>query len=104
MYAMVDRDDDLALGVKSTAILFGDSDRAIIGLLQIMLLICLLMVGYQAELGLLYYLGVLAAGAFCAYQQQLIRFRDREGCFQAFLNNNWLGAAVFLGILLDYVL
>jgi len=104
MYAMVDRDDDLALGVKSTAILFGDSDRAIIGLLQIMLLICLLMVGYQAELGLFYYLGVLAAGAFCAYQQQLIRFRDREGCFQAFLNNNWLGAAVFLGILLDYVL
>ncbi|MGD8311095.1 MAG: 4-hydroxybenzoate octaprenyltransferase [Gammaproteobacteria bacterium] len=104
MYAMVDRDDDLALGVKSTAILFGEADREIIGLLQVMLLICLLMVGYQAELGLYYYLGVLAAAGFAAYQQQLIRFRDREGAFQAFLNNNWLGAAVFLGILLNYTI
>jgi 4-hydroxybenzoate polyprenyltransferase len=103
MYAMVDRDDDLALGVKSTAILFGDSDREIIGLLQVMLVICLLMVGHQANLGVFYYLGVAAAAGFAMYQQHLIRFRDREGCFQAFLNNNWLGTAVFLGILLDYM-
>ena len=104
MYAMVDREDDLALGVKSTAILFGDSDRQIVGLLQIMVLLCLLMIGRQAELGGIYYLGVLAAAALFAYQQFLIRFRTREGCFQAFLNNNWVGAAVFLGILLDYML
>ena len=104
MYAMVDREDDLALGVKSTAILFGDSDRQIVGLLQIMVLLCLLMIGRQAELGSIYYLGVLAAAVLFAYQQFLIRFRTREGCFQAFLNNNWVGAAVFLGILLDYML
>jgi len=104
MYAMVDREDDLALGVKSTAILFGDSDRQIVGLLQIMVLLCLLMIGRQAELGGIFYLGVLAAAALFAYQQFLIRFRTREGCFQAFLNNNWVGAAVFLGILLDYLL
>ena len=104
MYAMVDREDDLALGVKSTAILFGYSDRQIVGLLQIMVLLCLLMIGRQAELGGIFYLGVLAAAALFAYQQFLIRFRTREGCFQAFLNNNWVGAAVFLGILLDYLL
>ena len=104
MCAMVDREDDLALGVKSTAILFGDSDRQIVGLLQIMVLLCLLMIGRQAELGGIFYLGVLAAAALFAYQQILIRFRTREGCFQAFLNNNWVGAAVFLGILLDYLL
>jgi 4-hydroxybenzoate polyprenyltransferase len=104
MYAMVDREDDLALGVKSTAILFGDSDRQIVGLLQIMVLLCLLMIGRQAELGGIYYLGVLMATALFAYQQFLIRYRTREGCFQAFLNNNWVGAVVFLGILLDYTL
>jgi 4-hydroxybenzoate polyprenyltransferase len=103
MYAMVDRMDDIALGVKSTAILFGESDRQIIGLIQAMLLVCLLMIGHQAELGLIYYLGVCAAAVLAAYQQYLIRFREREACFQAFLNNNWFGAVVFLGILLDYM-
>jgi len=102
MYAMVDRMDDIALGVKSTAILFGESDRQIIGLIQLMLLVCLVMIGYQAELGWIYYLGVGAAAALAAYQQYLIRFREREACFRAFLNNNWFGAAVFLGMLLDY--
>ncbi len=104
MYAMVDRMDDIALGVKSTAILFGDSDRQIIGLIQGMLLVCLVMIGYQAELGWVYYLGVCAAAALAGYQQYLIRFREREACFRAFLNNNWFGAVVFLGILLDYML
>jgi 4-hydroxybenzoate polyprenyltransferase len=103
MYAMVDREDDLVLGVKSTAILFGESDRLIIGIIQALLLVCLLMIGHQAELGVMYYLGVLVAGGLAVYQQYLIRFREREGCFQAFLNNNWLGAAVFVGILLDYL-
>jgi 4-hydroxybenzoate polyprenyltransferase len=104
MYAMVDRMDDIALGVKSTAILFGESDRQIIGLIQVLLLVCLIMIGYQAELGWIYYLGVCAAAALAGYQQYLIRFREREACFRAFLNNNWLGAAVFVGILLDYML
>jgi 4-hydroxybenzoate polyprenyltransferase len=104
MYAMVDRMDDIALGVKSTAILFGESDRQIIGLIQGMLLVCLLMIGHQAELGWIYYLGVCLAAALAGYQQYLIRFREREACFRAFLNNNWFGAVVFLGILLDYML
>ena len=104
MYAMVDREDDLVLGVKSTAILFGDADRQIIGIIQVMVLVCLLMIGYQAKLGLYYYGGVLVAAALAAYQQGLIRYREREGCFRAFLNNNWFGAAVFTGLLLDYLM
>ena len=104
MYAMVDRDDDLVLGVKSTAILFGDSDRQIIGIIQAMLLVCLLMIGHQAELGVYYFAGVFVAAGMAVYQQALIRYREREGCFRAFLNNNWFGAAVFMGLLLDYLL
>lgn len=103
MYAMVDRDDDLVLGVKSTAILFGESDRYIIGIIQAMVLVCLLMIGHQAELGLYYFAGVFVASGMAVYQQALIRYREREGCFRAFLNNNWFGAAVFLGLLLDYL-
>jgi 4-hydroxybenzoate polyprenyltransferase len=104
MYAMVDRGDDLALGVKSTAILFGDSDRFIIGTIQGMVLVCLVMVGLQAELGGYYYAGVCVAGALAIYQLGLIRYREREQCFRAFLNNNWFGLAVFAGMLLDYLL
>jgi 4-hydroxybenzoate polyprenyltransferase len=104
MYAMVDREDDLVLGVKSTAILFGESDRHIIGIIQVLLLVCLLMIGHQAELGLFYFAGVAVASGLALYQQGLIRYREREGCFRAFLNNNWFGAAVFLGLLLDYLL
>ena len=103
LYAMVDREDDRVLGLKSTAILFGESDRQIIGLLQVMLLVSLLMIGHQAELGLVYYLGVLFAAGFAGWQQYLIRFREREACFKAFLNNNWFGAVIFLGILFDYM-
>ena len=104
MYAMVDRDDDLVLGVKSTAILFGSADRQIIGVIQVMLLISLLRVGHQAELGLYYVAGVFVAAGMAVYQQALIRYREREGCFRAFLNNNWFGATVFTGLLLDYLL
>jgi 4-hydroxybenzoate polyprenyltransferase len=103
LYAMVDREDDLALGIKSTAILFGDFDRKIVGLIQVMVLLSLLMIGRQAEMGGIYYLGVLLAGILVIYQQYLIRFRTREGCFQAFLNNNWFGMVIFLGILFDYM-
>ena len=103
LYAMVDREDDRVLGLKSTAILFGESDRQIIGIIQVMLVIALFMIGHQAELGLIYYLGVLLAAGLLAWQQYLIRFREREACFQAFLNNNWFGAVIFLAILLDYM-
>ncbi|MGB5261509.1 MAG: 4-hydroxybenzoate octaprenyltransferase [Gammaproteobacteria bacterium] len=102
MYAMVDRQDDIALGLKSTAILFGDADRAVIGGLQLSVLVCLLMIGYQKELGLYYYAGVTAAAGLAVYQQRLIRFQERDGCFRAFLNNHWFGMAVLIGLSLDY--
>lgn len=104
MYAMVDRDDDVKIGVKSTAVLFGDADRAIIGILQFCFLATLLLAGHRAGLGNWYVLGVLGAGILSAYQQYLIRDRERMPCFRAFLNNNWLGAVVFAGIVLDFVL
>ncbi len=98
LYAMVDRDDDLKVGIKSTAILFGDADRAIIALLQAMVVVILVMVGQRAELGSFYYLGVVAMATLFVYHQYLARERNREGCFKAFLNNNWAGFAVFLGL------
>ncbi|MGH8370715.1 MAG: 4-hydroxybenzoate octaprenyltransferase [Gammaproteobacteria bacterium] len=102
MYAMVDRPDDLKIGVKSTAILFGELDRLIVGLLQILLLLTLLLVGHRLQLRGAYYAGLAFAAGFAVYQQYLIRRRDPQRCFQAFLNNNWFGAAVFAGILLHY--
>jgi 4-hydroxybenzoate polyprenyltransferase len=103
MYSMVDRKDDLKIGVKSTAILFGEADRAIIATIQILLLAALLMVGQTAGLGGYYYFGLLLAAGLALYQQYLIREREPRACFQAFLNNNWFGAAVFTGIFLDYL-
>ncbi len=103
-YAMVDRDDDIRIGVKSTAILFGENDRLMIALLQISVLGILLLVGSKVELGLYYYLGIAVASGFAVYQQQLIWNRDRDGCFKAFLNNNWFGASVFIGLVLDYTM
>ena len=104
MYAMVDRDDDLLIGVKSTAILFGIYDRIIIGVLQVLMLGLLVLVGYLAARGLVYYCGVAAAAGFFVYQQYLIRDRDRTLCFRAFLNNNYFGMTVFAALLLDYLL
>jgi 4-hydroxybenzoate polyprenyltransferase len=104
LYAMVDRDDDLKIGIKSTAILFGDGDRAIIAVLQSLVVLILLLVGRQAELGTAFYLGVIAMACLFIFQQHLARFRDRDGCFKAFLNNNWAGFAVFLGLLIDLML
>ena len=102
MYAMVDREDDLKVGVKSTAILFADADKVIIGILQSAMLLGLVLLGMQLELGSVYFLGVLVAAALSVYQQYLIRLRFPEGCFKAFLNNNWLGLAVFAGLFLSY--
>ena len=102
MYAMVDRDDDLKIGIKSTAILFADLDRFWIGVMQLLALLALFLVGRQAELGFWYGIGLVVAGLFALHQQKLIRNRDRDRCLEAFLNNNYFGAAVFFGIVLDY--
>ena len=103
MYGMVDREDDIKIGVKSTAILLGESDKRVIGLLQVLLFLSLLLVGQEAGLHTYYYLGLLLAAGLAVYQQFLIRDRDPSLCFQAFLNNSWLGAFVFSGIVLDYM-
>jgi 4-hydroxybenzoate polyprenyltransferase len=102
MYAMVDVEDDLKIGVKSTAILFGDADRMIIGGMQVMFLVTMVIVGDRLELGLYYFSGLLAAALLVVYQQFLIRNRDPEGCFKAFLNNHWFGAVIFAGLVLHY--
>lgn len=102
MYAMVDRDDDLKIGVKSTAILFGNSDRAVIAFLQVLVVLTLCIIGQQAKLGEFYYLGVAVASVLFVYQQHLIRHRDRDACFQAFLNNNWVGLVLFCALFLEF--
>ncbi|MDR0217424.1 MAG: 4-hydroxybenzoate octaprenyltransferase [Enterobacteriaceae bacterium] len=102
-YAMVDREDDLKIGVKSTAILFGHFDKLIIGILQSIMLAILVSVGNLVNLGGMYYWTVLLAGALFIYQQKLISDRRREPCFQAFMNNNYVGIILFLGVLFSYV-
>ena len=102
IYAMVDREDDMKIGVRSSAILFGDSDRHIIAILQIMTLLSLYLVGRMIHAGVWYAAGLAAGAVLFIYQLYLIRGRDRDACFRAFLNNNYFGMAVFIGILLEY--
>ena len=102
MYAMADREDDLRIGVKSTAILFGDADRAFVGASQLAVLAILVIAGIQADLGVFYNSGVAMGAVLFLYQQRLIRNREPAACFGAFLNNNWVGALVFAGIVIDY--
>ncbi len=102
-YAMADREDDIKIGVKSTAILFGEYDRLMIGLLQLFTLGVLLLVGRVAGLGIFYYIGIAAASISVIYQQYLIRKREPHGCFAAFLNNNVFGLVVFIGLFIDYL-
>jgi len=104
MYAMVDRPDDLRIGVKSTAILFGEADRHLIALIQALFFVVMVMIGRQLQLGPFYYAGLVVAMALAVYQMILIWRRDPAGCFKAFLNNNWLGAAVFCGIVAHYLM
>ncbi len=104
MYAMVDREDDLKIGVKSSAILFGDADRAIIGALQAMMLLTLILIGRIEAMTWPYYLGLAIATVLGLYQQFLIRDRAREDCLRAFLNNNYVGMVIFAGILAHYLL
>ncbi|QYJ82024.1 4-hydroxybenzoate octaprenyltransferase [Shewanella aegiceratis] len=104
MYAMVDRDDDLKVGIKSTAILFGRFDRQIIGLFQLAALGCFIMAGLSADRGLVFALGILTFIGFGLYQQKLIFDRERAPCLQAFLNNNWAGMVLFVALGADYLI
>ena len=103
IYAMVDREDDLVIGIRSSAILFGRADRAIVAVLQAAALAGLAVVGLMNSLGRWYWYGLVVAAALAAHQQWLIRDRDPDRCFRAFLGNNLFGLAVFAGLALDYL-
>lgn len=102
-YAMVDRDDDIRLGLKSSAILFGDMDLIMIGVLQASFLGCMILAGQLTTLTWPYYAGLAGAAALFVYQYTLTRDRTRDGCFAAFLNNHWAGAAIFLGTVVHFL-
>ena len=102
MYAMVDREDDLRVGVKSSAILFGRADRFFVGVSQVAVLAVLVLAGRQAGLGVFHDAATALSALLFLYQQHLIRDREPAACFKAFLNNNWVGALVFAGIVADY--
>ncbi len=101
-YAMVDREDDLKVGIKSTAILFGDVDIFVVAGLQVLMLVALLFIGFRAELSLWYYASVTVAGVLMVYHWRLARDRQPAGCFSAFLHNHYIGMVVFIGIVLHY--
>ncbi len=103
-YAMVDRDDDAKLGLRSTAILFGEADRVITAFLQAFFLVTLLLLGKQCALGYLYYIALCLVVGLFGWQQWLIRLRQPAACFRAFLNNQWVGLVIFAGIAADYAL
>ncbi|MCB1741479.1 MAG: 4-hydroxybenzoate octaprenyltransferase [Gammaproteobacteria bacterium] len=102
MYAMVDRNDDRRVGIKSLAVLLGDADRVVTAMLQLLFVAIMLWVGAMQSLGTSYYLGLAGGCALMVYQQYLIRDREREACFRAFLNNNWVGAMIFAGLIVAY--
>lgn len=104
MYGMVDREDDLNIGVKSTAILFAQFDRSIIGLLQALVVAILIGLGVILQMSAVYYSSILLIAGFFSYQQYLIKDRLGSACFRAFLNNNWVGAIIFSGIFAHYLL
>ncbi len=103
IYAMIDREDDLKIGIKSTAILFDDADRFIIGVIQALVLIALIIVGKQASLNLSYYLSVIVGSLLFIYQSYLIKDREPEKCMRAFMNNNWFGLVIFIGLFVNYL-
>ena len=103
IYAMVDRDDDVRIGVRSTAVLFGRADRLVVGALQLSAVGLLLLLGMRSKLGAAYFLAVAVAAALLVYQQWLIRSRQRALCFRAFGNNVWVGFALFAGVVVHYL-
>lgn len=100
-YAMVDRDDDLKIGVKSTAILWGRYDRAVIGVFQLLFFVLLVGVGRSFGLGWLYYLGLAGGALMAVYHQWLARHRDRDACFRVFMQHNVFGGIIFAGVVAD---
>jgi len=104
MYAMVDREDDSKIGVKSTAILFADMDRLIIGLLQILFVLMMVALGLMFRLHLIYYISLGVVACMFIYQQWLISTRDTRQYFKAFLNNQWVGCVIFVAIVLSYTI
>ena len=100
LYAMVDRDDDLKLGVQSTAVAFGDMDTMLVGVMQAMVLAGLLLAGHASDAGWLFYLSLVIGAGLFAWQQWLIRERERDACFRAFINNQYFGLVVFAGVVL----
>ena len=104
MYAMADREDDKLIGIKSTALLFGQYDRLIIGFIQVLVLLLLLFIGWQLKLNFIYFISLLIALILVGYQQFLIKNREPKQCFRAFLNNNWFGLVVFLGFFISQLL
>ena len=104
LYAMVDREDDISIGLKSTAILFGSHDLTILRLLKLLMIALLVWLGMWLQLGWPWFVGVAAASVLFAWQQYQVRNRDRDACFKAFLNNNWVGVAIWSGLLATYAL
>ncbi len=104
MYAMVDKEDDLKIGVKSTAILFGDKEREIMAILQIIIMLLLVQIGRMQDLSWIYYVALLCASGFFVYQQKLIFYRENADCFKAFLNSNLFGFTIFVGLVLEFAL
>jgi len=104
LYAMVDRDDDVSIGLKSTAIMFGRFDLLIIRVLKILMIALLVLLGLKLQFSWPWFAGVAIAGVLFARQQYLVRDRDRDACFNAFLNNNWVGVAVWTGLLATYLI
>ena len=103
-YAMADREDDLKIGIRSTAILFGEADRVVILTLQGLALFCLLLAGARFELGVFFHLGLAIAAACFVWEFLITQSRDPQACFRAFLHNHWAGLAILVGIVLDYAL
>lgn len=102
-YAMADRDDDLLAGIKSTAVLFGEDDLTIQAVLQASYIVVMLLIGQQLQMSWIYYLALIVAAGLFVYQLYLSRHRDAKACLRAFLNNNWLGGSLFVGIVLHYL-
>ena len=103
-YAMVDRDDDVKIGIKTTALLFGRHDVALVMACYASMLLLMVFVGNVSAMGWPYYTGLVIAGGIAMFHYTLIRRRDREQCFKAFLHNNWLGFSVFRGIMFEYAI